>query len=42
MNVSALVGIFIFVAVHRNKKFDLAGLFLEEPHLKAAFDTLCQ
>ena len=41
MNVSALVAILAFVAVHRNKKFDLAGLFLEETHLKTAFDTLC-
>ena len=40
MNVSAVLAIISFVAVHRNKSIDLAGMFLQEGHLKEAFDTL--
>jgi len=42
MNVSAVLAILCFVAVQRNKSIDLSSMFIQEPKLKPAFETLCQ
>ena len=40
MNISAVLAIICFVAVHRNKSTDLSSFFIKEKNLKEAFDTL--
>ena len=42
MNVAAVLAILGFVAIQRNKSVDLAKMLVSEPHLRTAFDTLCQ
>lgn len=42
MNVSALLCILFGVAVQRNKRIDLATMFIPEKHLRPAFETLCR
>ena len=41
MNVSAVLAIFGFVALHRNKSIDLAGMLIKEQALRQTFDVLC-